>query len=69
MSDRMEYGQVCRARCKAPARYLANGKCLFLSAMDNSLNVDVALPATGDEDSFPLPTDDALRRYRPSVME
>lgn len=69
MADKMEYGQVCRSRSRRPARYLANGKCLFISPEDHTLAVEVAMPATGDEDCFPLPTDDALRRYRPSVME
>ncbi len=50
-------GDVCRAKCSAPARYIGGGKCLFVSSMCNGLSTDDARPATGGEERFPLPTD------------
>lgn len=57
----LSFGDICRARCTAPARYLGNGKCLFVSAMCNELCIDDAASPTGEESNFPLPTDDELR--------
>lgn len=48
-------GHMCRAKCSAPAKYIGRGKCLFISAMDNDLCVDDAVPPIGNESSFPLP--------------
>jgi hypothetical protein len=56
----MQFGQFCRAKCSAPARYIALGKCLYVSAQDNSLCVDDARPAVGGEDRLPHPSDDDL---------
>lgn len=53
----MKPGDICRAKCSAPARYLMKGKCLFISAMCNDLMTDDAVPATGGEERFPLPSD------------
>lgn len=53
-------GDVCRAKCTAPARYIGdlNGVpyCLFISAMCNDMCADEARPATGGESGLPLPT-------------
>ena len=68
----MQFGDLCRAKCSAPARYLGHGRCLFVSAMCNDLMDDEARPATGGEDRYPLPTHDDLMdfaerlRLRPS---
>ena len=55
MSD-INFAEACRARCGAPARFIGDGLCLFISAMSNDLCVDMALPAIGGELSLPLPT-------------
>lgn len=36
----MNLGDYCRAKCGAPARYVADGFCLFVSAQDNELCLD-----------------------------
>ena len=56
----MNHGDICRARCGAPARYLKDGRCLYISAQDNDLGVDWAKEATGGEERLPLPSDDML---------
>ena len=56
----MKRGDLCRAKCTAPARYLGGGKCVYVSAMDNSLNIDDVEPPTGREGACPLPGDDDL---------
>jgi hypothetical protein len=56
----MKHGDLCRARCTAPARYLAAGKCMFVSAMCNELALAAAVPATGGEERFPLPSDEEM---------
>ena len=61
MPDPMKLGDICRAACTAPARYLADGKCLFVSAMCNDLCIDKAAPPMGGEDKMPLPSDEELR--------
>jgi hypothetical protein len=61
MSDwQPKFGDICRAKCGAQARYLRDGKCLFVCAMDNDLSVDDAVPAAGGEEKFPLPSDEHL---------
>jgi len=60
----LKTGDICRARCTAPARYLQDGLCLFVSAQDNDLGIDVAAPATGGEDRLPLPSDDHVEGAR-----
>jgi len=52
----MKFFQICRAKCTAPARYLRDGKCVFISAMCNDIGIDEAVPATGGEKYLPLPT-------------
>lgn len=58
----MERGDICRARCSAPARYLGQGKCVFISAMGNEVEMDEARPPGGGEERFPLPSDADLDR-------
>ena len=55
----LAFGDLCRARCSAPARYLGEGLCLFVSAQDNDLCVDHVSdkPYVGE---LPLPTDREL---------
>lgn len=65
----MKRGDGCRARCSAPARYLGNGKCLFVSAMTNELCVDEATEATGGEERLPLPSDEDLARFDAACQE
>lgn len=56
-----KYGDIARAKCSAPGRYLGSGLVLYVSAQDNDLFVDVwdenGEPITQD---FPMPGDDAL---------
>lgn len=59
----MKTGDLCRAKCSAPARYLGDGRCLFVSACDNSLMEDDAIPAVGGEERLPLPTDEELQAW------
>jgi hypothetical protein len=59
MTD-LQFGDVCRAKCTAPARYFGYGKCLYISAQDNDFGVDDALPPLGNEIEFPLCCDEAL---------
>ena len=59
----LKWGDYCRAKCSAPARYVGNGKCVYVSAMCNDLSHDDAAPAKGDEDTWPQADDDDLRAY------
>lgn len=65
----MKRGDVCRARCTAPARYLGGGMCVFVSAMCNEVELDEAKPATGDEERFPLPSDADLDRMEMLILQ
>jgi hypothetical protein len=56
----LKFGDACRAETNAPARYFGYGKCLYLSAFRKELTAGDALPPTGNEESFPLPTDECL---------
>lgn len=56
----MRFGDVCRASCSAPARYLNDGLCVWISCMSNDVMVTEAAEATGGEARFPLPTDEML---------
>lgn len=56
----MNRGDRCRGKCSAPARYVGQGLCLFVSAQDNSLAVDFAVEPTGGEDALPAPSDEEL---------
>ena len=38
-------GAFCRAACSAPARYIGDGWCIFVSAVDNNLCLDRVNPA------------------------
>jgi hypothetical protein len=53
----MKFGDYCRSRGGAPARYVGRGFCLYVSAMTNDLMIDKAAPADGSEWQFPMPTD------------
>ncbi len=59
-----QLGDICRAKCSAPARYLADERCLYVSAMCNELSEDEACPATGGEERFPLPSWEDLRTWQ-----
>jgi hypothetical protein len=63
----IKIGDVCRAKCTAPARYVGDGQCLFVSAQDNSLNLDDARPAKGGEENLPLPSDRELEAFRVGI--
>jgi hypothetical protein len=56
----MRPGDVCRARCTAPARYLAEDLCLYVSAMSNDLSVDVAEEQSVVFANPVLPSDEAV---------
>ena len=57
---KLKHGDICRAKCTAPARYLRDGKCMYICCQDNDLSIDDALPPKGGEERFPLPSDDHL---------
>ena len=57
----MEFGDVCRARCTAPARYIKDGVCGYISSMCNDLCCDIAESPTGGEMELPFPSDAQLR--------
>lgn len=60
----MKLGDVCRAKCTAPARYLKDGRCLFIPVLDpNEFQEDDAIPPKGGEERFPLPTDEELQEW------
>ena len=61
MTGALNFGDCCRARCSAPARYLSQGLCMYVSAMCNDFGIDQAELPTGGEERFPLPSWDALR--------
>lgn len=65
----MRRGDVCRARCTAPARYLGNGQCVFVSAMGNEVEMDEARPPEGGEERFPLPSDADLERMEREISQ
>ena len=56
-------GDLCRTTEGAPARYLVNGRAMYISAMCNEVCVSRARPATGGEDRFPLPDDDDMVKH------
>ena len=56
----MKFGDICRASCGAPARYLKEGRCLFICSSNNDLSIDRAIDPTGGEEQFPLPSDEML---------
>lgn len=58
--DTIKFGDTCRARSGAPARYLQDGWCLFVSCMSNDLCITKAAPKEGREEEFPLPDDEDL---------
>ncbi len=57
----MRLGDICRAKCTAPARYVDKGLCLYVSAQDNEIMMDKAAPAKGGEKRLPLPSDEMLQ--------
>ena len=40
-SPELKFGDRCRALCSAPARYIEQGYCLYLSSQDHELNFDL----------------------------
>jgi hypothetical protein len=59
---KLNKGDFCRALCTAPARYIVNGMCMYVSCQDNSLDVTQVYPSMeAEEDSgLPYPSDDAI---------
>lgn len=55
MRVKLKIGGVCRLPDGSPARYVGNG--VGLNAAHMGLRFGVALPPTGDEGKFSLPTD------------
>jgi hypothetical protein len=55
-----KFGDVCRAKCTAPARYFGYGLCLYISSSCNDLCIDAAEQTFSDEETLPLPTDREL---------
>lgn len=52
----MKFGDVCRTKSGAPALYVDDDMCLYVSAMTNELMVTEAAPPIGGEVELPLPT-------------
>ena len=63
---KLAFGDICRATCTAIGRYIGDGKMLYISAMDNSLNTcDVDYHADWNNDyKLPLPSDRQLSKYQ-----
>lgn len=60
----LKFGDLCRAKCGAPARYVRAGICLYVSSMMGvDLCPDEACPARGDEKDRVLPSDDGLQGF------
>ena len=55
----MKTGDYCRAKCNAPARYLTDGLCAWISAQDNDLCVGEAGPKTM-KPNLPTPSEDEV---------
>lgn len=66
--DSLKWGDVCRAKCSAPARYIGNGKCIYISSMGNERGVDDAEPPRGGEETFPLVDDGELKELTERVQ-
>lgn len=45
----LQPGDFCRAKTGNAARYVGEGKCVYVSAMTNDLFLADAIPAEGDE--------------------
>ncbi len=60
MKTEFKFGDICLAKCTAPARYFGHGKCLYISCSDNDLGIDDAESLYKNEHNFPLPTDELL---------
>ncbi len=52
----MKTGDYCRAKCHAPARYLTDGLCTWISSQSNDLCVSEAGPKTMKPD-LPMPSE------------
>ena len=61
--DKLKIGDICRAKCTAPARYIGNGRCLYVSATTNDIGEDNAQPATGGENNLPLVSDKEIEAW------
>lgn len=59
----LKVGDVCRTHVGSPARYIGQGRALYVSCQDNDLAVGQARPPTGRETEFPLPSDEEVARY------
>lgn len=62
MGCELKMGDYCRTKQGAPARYLFDGWCIWISTQDNSEVVSHgAKPPTGNEGTFPQVTDTEVR--------
>ena len=65
MQNKVEFGDVVRAKCSAPARAISSTKCLFVSSMCNDLGIDnIDFDVSWDSNNLPLPSDKDLKNYR-----
>ena len=65
MKNKVEFGDVVRAKCSAPARAISSTKCLFVSSMCNDLGIDdINFDVSWDSNNLPLPSDDDLEKYK-----
>lgn len=65
MKNKVEFGDVVRAKCSAPARAISSTKCLFVSSMCNDLGIDnIDFDVSWDSNNLPLPSDKDLKNYR-----
>jgi hypothetical protein len=60
----MRFGDTCRAKNGAPARFIGYGFCMYVSAQSNCVHIAEAVPSTGGEERLPLPMDKTLRQGR-----
>ena len=65
MKNKVEFGDVVRAKCSAPARAISSTKCLFVSSMCNDLGIDnIDFDVSWDSNNLPLPSDEDLEKYK-----
>ena len=61
--SKFKFGQPCRSKCGASARYFGDGMCLFISGQGHDFYIGTAVQSCVTE-GVPLPSDDALRGAR-----
>lgn len=52
----MIFGDYCRAKCTAPARFIGDGLCLYVSCQSNDFFIDEVDPAGEANPSLVHPT-------------